>query len=101
MFSNLMKYVMLPRFPISVIYNGQQYRYMVEQMEVTERKESYKLITKSQAFILSNNRPLFRAKGIRHRKPMWRLEEGNMRFQNFMDLIAKAIEEYLNKNGIQ
>lgn len=46
---------------------------------------------------ISNNRPLFISKNLKHREPMWKIESGSLMYSNTLTDIAKAIEKQLSR----
>ena len=87
---------MMEPFQIKVVYAGKAYTYRVEQTEVTSREEKYKVITRSQVILVSNNRPFFRGKGLRHRKPIWKVDEGEIKVDSFKTKLLEALAAHMD-----
>jgi hypothetical protein len=83
-------------FQLKVIYAGKSYTYRVEQTEVNERNEKYKVITRSQVILVSNNRPFLRKKGLKHWKPTWVVEEGNILVDSFKTKLLESMSDYVD-----
>ena len=82
-------------FIVNVRYAGVVYKYRVEQTEVTPREERYKVFLESQILLLSNNWPFFRNRGLKHRKPTWKVVEDSIREHSFQDKLIEALEGYI------
>jgi len=57
------------QFQITIKKNRITYTFIVEHFYITERSERFKIVARNITIILESNRPLFRNKGLKHRKP--------------------------------
>lgn len=81
-------------FYIIIQIELKNYNLLVEQTSIDKVKETYKISSKSQTILLENNRPIFRNKGLKHRRPNWKITEKPLRLQQHT--IDKIIAE-INK----
>lgn len=79
-------------FTINITHNGKRYRYKVELIKTDNREETYQLTASNKTIILINNRPVLKAKKLKHWKPTWKVK-GEIWNVYFQELIIKAIEE--------
>ncbi len=56
-------------FWITIKEDWKQYRYLVEHIPIGERKEHFKVHGRNGHILVESNRPLFRNKGLKHRRP--------------------------------
>ena len=74
-----------------------RYRYFqVNEIYNDGSIERYRLTGKNKAVVLQSNRPLLRAKGLKHKKVEWKLTEGIVQVSYSLNLtideIMKEIE---------
>ena len=79
------------RFKIKIRYSGNWYRLIVEQFDKDERNEKFRIIAKNKTIVLESNRPFFRNKGMKHRKPDWKIIEGTVSSISGLEDIKKLI----------
>lgn len=72
--------------------------YLVEYIIVNNREEQFKIIARNGSVTFSSNRPLFRNKGLRKRKPDYVLVEGNIPNKSIERQLVQAIQSYVEKN---
>jgi TolB-like protein len=72
--------------------------YLVEYIVVNKREEQFKVIARNGSVTFSSNRPLFRNKGLRKRKPDYVLIEGNIPNKSTERQLVQAIQGYVEKN---
>jgi TolB-like protein len=65
---------------------------------VNKREEQFKVIARNGSVTFSSNRPLFRNKGLRKRKPDYVLVEGNIPNKSTERQLVQAIQSYVEKN---
>ncbi|MEO5562738.1 MAG: hypothetical protein ABIR18_04865 [Chitinophagaceae bacterium] len=77
------------------IYNDRKYiRLAVERILLTNEIEKYRVSGKNGSFVLQSNGPLFRNKGLKHRRPSWKITEGGeIRNKAVLQKIIEAISE--------
>lgn len=81
-------------FTITIRHYSGLYRYPVELIESNSREEIYRLTAKNKTLIFKNNRPLLKAKNLKHWKPAWSME-GDLHNISFRDLIIEALNAAL------
>lgn len=83
-------------FPISIKHQGKTIRLQVERIERTNDTETFHLIARNKSFKLRGNKPLLVAKGLKYRKPNWKVIDGDFsRSSSLLEQIIKAIEKRL------
>jgi hypothetical protein len=83
-------------FFISIKFGGKNIRLKVEKIESTIETETFYIIARNKSFKLRGNKPLLIAKGLKHRKPNWKVIDGDFsRSSTILELIIKAIESKL------
>ncbi len=70
---------------------------MVEHTIVDARTELFKVVGRNKFIVLESNRPLFRNRGLKYRKPDFKLIEGNVDYTGSMHLLVDAILEIVDK----
>ena len=78
-------------FQIIIKSGYRNYRLNVEHIVINDRVEHFKIIGKNKFIVLESNRPFFRNKGLKHRKPAFKLIEGEVDYANSLDVIIQAI----------
>lgn len=82
-------------FQITIGYHKRFIRLTVEQLFIDERSERYRVTARNGEIVLESNRPIFRAKGLKHRVPNWEQLEGKNLSIHTIDLIARAIQKHV------
>jgi hypothetical protein len=57
------------QFWITIENNWEKYRYLVKYELIDERTEHFTVIARNGSLTFSSNRPLFRNKGLKKRRP--------------------------------
>jgi hypothetical protein len=83
------------RFSVTITYDRKSYTYEVEQIEKTNAIEKYKVFAANGSIVLQNNWPVLRARNLKHRRPTWRLIEGQLKYRTFTEQIVSAIEKHI------
>ncbi|MBL7739368.1 MAG: hypothetical protein JNK14_09115 [Chitinophagaceae bacterium] len=84
-------------FYISVYGEGKYLRFKVEQVYLSDQLEKYKVSGRNKSITLQSNRPLLRAKGMKTRRPDWKLIEGQLQDENILRQIIENLNGYLKK----
>lgn len=83
-------------FFISIKFGGKNIRLKAELIESTNDTETFHIIARNKSFKLRGNKPLLAAKGLKHRKPNWKVLDGDFsRSTRILELIIRAIESKL------
>jgi TolB-like protein len=72
--------------------------YLVEYVLVNKREEQFKVIARNGSVTFSSNRPLFRNKGLRKRRPDYVLIEGSIPNKSTESQLVEAIQRYVERN---
>lgn len=85
------------KFSITIKDYSKKIRLNVEQFDVTDRSEKYRVVARNKTFVMECNRPLFRNKGLKHRKPDWKVIEGEVGRGSGLEQIQIKILEVIDK----
>lgn len=66
------------KFTITIKEGRQTTKLQVSRIALTERTEQFRVVGRSVDVVLESNRPLFRNKGLKHRRPDWKLISGSV-----------------------
>lgn len=81
------------QFSISVYISvGEHQTYFVEHIPVSRREEHFFVRRAGETMILSSNRPLFRSKGLKHRRGDYQLLSDQLHNIGLLNRIIDAIE---------
>lgn len=80
-------------FNISPLISGKAMVFEVEKTEETQTTETYTITARGHSITLQNNRRLFRAKGLKHRKGWWKVLQGEFKNAYAKEAICQAIEK--------
>jgi hypothetical protein len=72
--------------------------YLVEYVVVKKREKQFKVIARNGSVTFSSNRPLFRNKGLRRRRPDYVLIEGHIPHKSTERQLIETIHSYVEKN---
>lgn len=86
------------KFVIMPVISGKQMILQVEKIRMTKIAEMYRIDMKdssgrSHIVVLSNNRLQFRGLGLKKRKGIWRVVEGQFKYESAREAICAAIEK--------
>ena len=77
-------------FWITIKEGWKQYRYL-EHIPIDERTEHFKVHGRNGYILIESNRPLFRSKGLKKRRPDFKVVEGQLRNIGFLEKIMEAV----------
>lgn len=81
-------------FYINIKSGYKNHKLMVEYLPVNDRIERFKVSGKDKYVVLESNRPFFRNRGIKHRKPDWTIYEGSVKYGGgLLDDVQHAINK--------
>ena len=75
-------------------FDGRRIRLQAEQVYLSDQLEKYKITARNKSLVLQSNRPLLKAKGLKNKKPDWKLVEGQMHNTYIIGEIIKTLEAY-------
>src|SRR5215467_14542706 len=84
------------KFQVQPIIEGKLTRLQVELISSAADIEQFRVIGKNKTVILQTNRLLFQNRGLKHRKPQWKVIDGSLNNPYNMEKITDAIEAYLS-----
>lgn len=83
-------------FFITVKSGYRNYRLKVQHILVDDRYEHFKVIARNKTLLLQSNRPFFRKRGLKHRRPDWKLLDGEIFhgavYEQILEQIMKVID---------
>lgn len=82
-------------FIINILHDRRRYKMFVEQILFSADKEQFKVHGRTTDIILESNRPLFRNKALKHRKPNWKKISGEMNNMSLLEVIIEAVQIHL------
>lgn len=82
-------------FYIKIFVDRIAYRLKVEQIYIDKVKEQYRVSGRTKSIVVESNRPFFRNRGIKHRKPKWKVIEGRIENNNNPDPIYQEILKHI------
>jgi hypothetical protein len=80
----------------SVYVDNRYYRLIAELIYRSDQVERIRVSGRDRSIVLQNNRPLFRGRGLKHRRPNWKLIEGTGSNAHALDRIISALTMYLD-----
>lgn len=83
------------RFGIVIMVDGKYIRLQVERIYLSEQIEKFEVKARNKTLTIQSNRPLLRGKGIRHRKPDYKLIAGDIKSSGALEKIIEAIQNSL------
>lgn len=88
-------------FDILIRTGNSDYLLKVEQLNATKVSEQFKISNRSgtQYVIIQSNRPLFRNKGLKKRKPNYEVIEGKVLYKKYLDDAFLKIMRHLEADN--
>lgn len=86
------------KFGISIRVDGRTIRLQVERIYLSEQIERFEVKARDKTLTIQSNRPLLRGKGIKHRKPDYKLIAGTISSSGALEKIIENLDLCL-RNG--
>lgn len=83
------------KFGIVVWYEGRNMRLKVERVYISDQLEKYEITARNKSLAIQSNRPLIRAKGMKTRKPDYKLTAGVMQNISLVEKINDVLHQAL------
>jgi hypothetical protein len=83
------------KFGIVIWHEGKNIRLQVERIAITSQVEKFQVTARNKTLTIQSNRPLLRAKGMKTRKPDYKLIAGIMHNINLLQKIIDVLHQYL------
>lgn len=83
------------RCEVRINYNRSRLTYPVIKTWENGGIEHFMLLGSQKVLLLQSNRPLLRAKGLKHRRIDWKLLFGEIIYQSMLEEITSDIESYI------
>lgn len=84
-------------FYISVRWEMKYVRLKVERVYLSNQIERFNVIARNRTIVIQSNRPLLRANGMKHRKPDWKLVEGEIFNMSFLVSLINTIYRHIKR----
>lgn len=85
-------------FTITVMYERKPLKLLVERIYQDKAHEQYKVSSKARFLILQTNRPVLKARGLKHKPQIWEVLEGQLRYKSLTNDIIKAVQKGIELN---
>lgn len=72
--------------------SGKRYRFLVEKIHHSDQVIRYRVSGRNRSIVIQSNEPFFRNRGMKHRRPDWKLWEGDLREAGFLNQLIKMLE---------
>jgi hypothetical protein len=77
---------------IRVYIDRKACRLRVEKIYESNQVVRYKVSGRNRSIVMQTNEPFFRNRGMKHRRPDWKIWEGQMHQRGFLGLLIKELE---------
>lgn len=84
-------------FPIIIQHDRRRIRLTVTRISQTASSEQYQVDARNGTMILETNWPIFRNRGLKHRRPDWKVITGHLTYDNVTKSIIEAIEGHVRE----
>lgn len=82
-------------FDISIRYDSRRISLKVKQVYLSDQLERYDVSGRNRSITIQSNRPLLRTKGLKYRRPNWKLISGQITHASLLEQIINGVEAYL------
>jgi len=82
-------------FFITILHDRQSYRLLVEKLPSDKAFDYYRVSGNNKSIVFKNNQPVLNRYNLKHRKPQWKVHEGDVWNASFKEALVKKIEEEL------
>ena len=86
------------KFNIYINHDRKLKRLNVERVYESADLEHFKITASNITFTLQGNKPLLRARGLKHKKIHWKVIQGGYDKLSVLELIIKSLENTLGYN---
>lgn len=86
-------------FRISITHDRRQYRFLVRQLPSDPSFDYYQVIGRNGSITFRNNAPVLRRHSLKHRRPDWKITQGDIWNAQFKQKILEALEAALKQKG--
>lgn len=83
------------KFGISIQVGGRRIRLSVEQIYKSDQIERFEITARNKSLTIQSNRPLLRGKGVKHRRPNYKLVSGLVEAPGVVSNIIEVLHSYL------
>ena len=84
-------------FFIKITVDRVEYQLQVQCISRNRVHEQYAVIYGKHVLLFECNWPVYRHRNLKHIRPTWELVNGKTTYQSSVELITKAIENYVKK----
>lgn len=82
-------------FSIQIRSNYRMYTIRVLHIPIDQHTEQFRLLGRNKTVVLESNRPFFRKRNLKHRKPDWKVVEGKVDHLSSLEPVKEAILKHL------
>lgn len=68
-------------------------RLRAEKIKETDQIVQFRVYGRDRSIVMQSCYPLFKARGLTRKKPVWQLVEGNLSNQYFLESLGKALTD--------
>lgn len=86
------------KFGIAIRVSGRYIRLQVERIYVSDQIEKFEITARNKSLTIQSNRPLLRGKGIKHRRPDYKLIAGLINSAGVVENIIDTLHSYLKND---
>ena len=83
------------KFGIAIRVSGRYIRLQVERIYLSDQIEKFEVKARNKSLTIQSNRPLLRTKGIKHRKPDYKLIAGVINSSGALEKIINGVHDYI------
>ncbi|MBK5271909.1 MAG: hypothetical protein JJE22_12930, partial [Bacteroidia bacterium] len=83
------------KFKIVIRHDGRYIRLIAEQIYLSDQLEKYRVTAKNKTLTFQSNSPLLRTRGLKYKKPDWKIIEGNLDNSYLTGEIISQIQIYI------
>lgn len=83
------------KFGIVVRHEGRNIRLQVERVNISSQLEKYEITARNKSLTIQSNRLLMRAKGMKTRRPDYKLIAGVMHNMSLLEKIVSSLHDRL------
>lgn len=76
--------------------DGRRIRLRVERIYVSDQVEKFEITARNNSLTIQSNRPLLRNKGIKYRRPGYKLIRGIIHAPGVVKMIIDTLHTYIN-----
>ena len=88
------------KFAVHVYYNRKRFLVQAEKIYENNQVEHFRISAGFRSILVQSNRPLLKARGLKHWKPKWKVIEGVVRPGGGFDATMEALDHLVRKQTL-